>query len=234
MARALVLKDDTSPDERENVRWQTLQVSTLSIASCIGRILIGICLSELPLFYDGPNALSDRCNCRLWEAQRDEARPVDLYSGHVLPYFPVGRPSRSGHQTPTIRGHPGWDFVWRGVRSLADYHHRMVRNGYAQSFTSVETTRINSPSGISVIEPPHTAHFSENWGLVSISPLVAGNIFSMIFGRIFDAHSSYGEYGTRCLEGARCYSASLYVTTCACLCALILAFVAVKRDRRYR
>jgi len=42
MARALVLKDNTSPDERENMKWQALQVSALSIASCIGRILIGI------------------------------------------------------------------------------------------------------------------------------------------------------------------------------------------------
>ena len=40
MARALA----ASPDEQENVKWQTLQVSTLSIASCIGRILIGDCL----------------------------------------------------------------------------------------------------------------------------------------------------------------------------------------------
>ena len=42
MARALVLKDNASPDEEENVRWQTLHVSMLSIASCIGRIFIGI------------------------------------------------------------------------------------------------------------------------------------------------------------------------------------------------
>ena len=45
MARALALKDGASPDERENAKWQTIQVSTLSIASCISRILIG---SDLP------------------------------------------------------------------------------------------------------------------------------------------------------------------------------------------
>lgn len=47
MARALVLKDDPSPDEQENIKWQTLQVSTLSIASCIGRILIGNCFTRV-------------------------------------------------------------------------------------------------------------------------------------------------------------------------------------------
>jgi hypothetical protein len=56
----------------------------------------------------------------------------------------------------------------------------------------------------------------------------------MMFGRIFDAHSSYDEYGMRCLEGARCYSTSLYVTASACFCALVLALVAVKRDQKYR
>lgn len=42
MARALVLRDNTNPDEEESAKWQTFHVSTLSIASCIGRILIGI------------------------------------------------------------------------------------------------------------------------------------------------------------------------------------------------
>ena len=46
MARALALKGNTSLDERENAKWQTLQVSTLSIASCIGRILIGTLLRK--------------------------------------------------------------------------------------------------------------------------------------------------------------------------------------------
>jgi len=146
MARALTLKDNPSPDERENMKWQTLQVSTLSIASCVGRILIGIHLSELLLFCDDSNLLSDRCNCRLWKAQRDQARSVHLYSGHVLPHLSAGWPSRSGHQTATIRGHLGWDFVWRGVRSLTNYHHRMVWNGYAQSYFSVGTPGINLPS----------------------------------------------------------------------------------------
>ena len=159
---------------------------------------------------------------------------MHLYSGHVLPHFSVGRPWRSGYQTPTIRGYLSRGLVWWSVRSLTDYHHRMVRNGYAQSFASVGTTGINLPFAIPIAESPHTAHFSENWGLVSLSPLVAGNIFSMIFGRIFDANSSYTGQGMRCLEGARCYSASLYVTTWACVCALALAFVATKRDKRYR
>ena len=78
------------------------------------------------------------------------------------------------------------------------------------------------------------AHFSENLGFVTLSPLVMGNVFSMIFGRVFDAHSLDSEHGMRCFEGARCYSASLYVTTFACLCASALAFMAAGRGRKCR
>lgn len=46
MAHALVLRDNANPDEAENVKWQTFHVSMLSIASCFGRILIGISLPE--------------------------------------------------------------------------------------------------------------------------------------------------------------------------------------------
>lgn len=42
MARALVFKGNAASGEEESMKWQALQVSTLSIASCAGRILIGI------------------------------------------------------------------------------------------------------------------------------------------------------------------------------------------------
>ncbi|EJF60064.1 MFS general substrate transporter [Dichomitus squalens LYAD-421 SS1] len=32
-------------------------------------------------------------------------------------------------------------------------------------------------------------HFSENWGFVSLSPMIGGNVFSIAFGRNLDAHS---------------------------------------------
>ncbi|PWZ02829.1 MFS general substrate transporter [Testicularia cyperi] len=32
------------------------------------------------------------------------------------------------------------------------------------------------------------AHFSQNYGFVSLSPVVAGNIFNLLFGRIYDSH----------------------------------------------
>ncbi|KAF9652133.1 MFS general substrate transporter [Thelephora ganbajun] len=186
MARALVLKDNASPDERENMKWQALQVSTLSIASCVGRILIGVTADF------GKHRGMRRAWC------------ISLVAISFLISQLVG-------------------LRVQDIEHL-QYAAMLVGISYGGVFGLLPTI---------IVEWFGMAHFSENWGLVSLSPLVAGNIFSMIFGRIFDAHSSYSGYEMRCLEGARCYSASLYVTTVACLCALILAFVAVKRDQKY-
>lgn len=38
------------------------------------------------------------------------------------------------------------------------------------------------------IVPSPTGHFSENWGFVSMAPLIGGNTFSILFGRDFDSH----------------------------------------------
>lgn len=139
MACALALKDGTSPDEWENVKWQTLQVSTLSIASCVGRVLIGIRLPGLVLIYDGPNPLLDRRDCRLWKTKRDEACLVYLYGGHMLPHLSVGWTSCPGNRTPTICSCIGWNFVrWR-VRPPTDNHHRVVWNGCAWLLVSART-----------------------------------------------------------------------------------------------
>lgn len=90
MARALALKDNPGLDEEENVKWQTLQVSTLSIASCAGRILIGI-------FFSRGTALTrlnlpDRCDSGLCKSQRDETCLVSLCSRRIFPHFSVGGP----------------------------------------------------------------------------------------------------------------------------------------------
>jgi len=186
MARALVLQDNASPDEREYMKWQTLQVSTLSIASCIGRISIGV-IADF-----GKHRGMRRARC------------ISLVAASFLISQLVG-------------------LCVRNIRHL-QYAVALVGISYGGVFSLFPTI---------VIEWFGMAHFSENWGLACLSPLVAGNIFSMVFGRVFDAHSSYEGHDMICLEGARCYSASLYMTACACLCALIMASVAAKRDQRY-
>jgi len=101
-------------------------------------------------------------------------------------------------------------------------------------------------------------HFSENWGFVSLSPVLGSNAFSIAFGRNLDAHappsseapalnstsypvpehvSSLSRRGglpsaTQCLEGRACYRDSLKLTIAACCIALGLAMYAGWRDHR--
>jgi hypothetical protein len=84
------------------------------------------------------------------------------------------------------------------------------------------------------------AHFSENWGYLTMSPAVGGNVFSLAFGRNFDAHLPTPPPETQtapsthpqCLDGRLCYSSSLHMTIIACFVALLLALWAGYRDRR--
>ena len=87
------------------------------------------------------------------------------------------------------------------------------------------------------------AHFSENWGFMSLSPLLGGNLFSLAFGRNLDAHAPKDEQASssptpfpthdrQCLEGRECYASSLYITIAACSVALMLSVWAARRDSR--
>ena len=146
MARALVLKGNASPDEGENEKWQTFHVSALSIASCIGRILIGIIPFRL-LSSQGSNFLLDRCNSGLWKPQRNQACLVSFCSRCVFPHLSAGCPSRPRHRTPEVRSHFGRDFVRWGVRTTTDHHHRMVWNGSVRSlgFMGSQELTLRSP-----------------------------------------------------------------------------------------
>jgi len=82
-------------------------------------------------------------------------------------------------------------------------------------------------------------HFSENWGFLAVSPMVAGNLFSLVFGRNLDAHESTGRHAPlthvysapRCLLGLECYLDTVYLTMAATFLAILLSIWAGYRDR---
>ncbi|KAF9261114.1 MFS general substrate transporter [Marasmius fiardii PR-910] len=92
------------------------------------------------------------------------------------------------------------------------------------------------------------AHFSENWGYLSLAPLLGGNVFSVAFGRNLDAHEKAASGGPtsdtnflqapkppkelQCLDGKVCYVDSIRLTTFACLVAMGLSIWAAWRDRK--
>ncbi|KAI9718549.1 MAG: hypothetical protein M1812_004000 [Candelaria pacifica] len=54
---------------------------------------------------------------------------------------------------------------------------------------------------------------SQNWGTMTIAPIVSGNIFNLIYGAIYDHHSILLPGGERnCPEGLKCYSSAYWLT----------------------
>lgn len=97
------------------------------------------------------------------------------------------------------------------------------------------------------------AHFSENWGYLSMSPMVSGNLFSIIFGRNFDAHEGVQtevipspsaslklihdsdpttSADLRCIQGLECYVDTIYLTIGVALLSILLSVWAGWRDKR--
>ena len=88
----------------------------------------------------------------------------------------------------------------------------------------------------------HIAHFSENWGILCASPIIASSVFALAFGRNLDAHDGPPDMGsihpfgsspaTQCTQGKECYVTALYLTAGACFVAVLLSVWAALRDRR--
>ena len=88
-----------------------------------------------------------------------------------------------------------------------------------------------------------SAHFSENWGYLALSPIVAGNLFSLIFGKNLDAHGSPAHdallntppievySAPQCLLGLDCYLSTIYLTMLMTFFAILLSIWAGYRDR---
>lgn len=82
--------------------------------------------------------------------------------------------------------------------------------------------------------------FSTNWGFMTLSPVVSGNIYNLFYGTVFDAHSIVEPDGSRqCTEGLACYKDAYYVTLASCFIGLIVSlwtiwFVNRKRKEEER
>ena len=114
--------------------------------------------------------------------------------------------------------------VWFAANNI----HRVVRPWCVGNIPSFIATR--------VFKLP-AAHFSENWGIISVFPVLGGNIFSIVFGCNLDAHEPSASLipspsitSTRCLAGRECYVQTLYLNIWACVIALCLSFWAGRRD----
>jgi len=197
VAQSLYAKNTPVYDEVESFKFQTFQVSVVSVMNCAGRISIGV--------------LTDFVKNRIG------ARRAYCISLVATLFF----------------------FSQLVAMSIVDVRELwkaslMVGFSYGAMFGLFPTITIDW-FGIS--------HFSENWGLVALSPLIGGNLFSMAFGKNLDQHASHPNetepppttspdttIHAQCMDGRECYIWSLKLTTWACVLAFGLAVWAGYRD----
>ena len=76
---------------------------------------------------------------------------------------------------------------------------------------------------------------SQNWGFMTLSPVLSGNIFNLFYGAVFDAHSIVGSSGEQyCDEGIACYRAAYFVTLGACGLGLVVTLLVIRHQRLQR
>ncbi|MCJ1309308.1 hypothetical protein MMC25_002967 [Agyrium rufum] len=70
---------------------------------------------------------------------------------------------------------------------------------------------------------------SQNWGWMTLAPVISGNIFNLLYGRIYDSHSNIDHDGHRqCLQGIRCYRTAYWVTFGASLAGVLVALWSIR------
>ncbi|KAK0722127.1 major facilitator superfamily domain-containing protein [Lasiosphaeria miniovina] len=76
---------------------------------------------------------------------------------------------------------------------------------------------------------------SQNWGFMTLSPVISGNIFNLFYGTVFDSHSVVGDGGERsCPDGLDCYRNAYFVTLGACGLGLLVTLSTIRHQYQQR
>lgn len=203
MSQALYAKETPVYDDIQAAKWQTTQVSTISIMNCVGRVFLGLICDY------GKNKLG-----------------IPRSYSLVLVSFLLLVSQIVITRIDSVKN------LWIASSTLGF--------AYGSTFSLLATM---------CVEWFGMPHFSENWGFLSMAPMVGGNLFSIIFGRNLDAHetipqpsdrSALGSHvirraklkaPPRCTLGKECYIDSLYLTIGTCFLSILLSLWACWRDK---
>lgn len=70
---------------------------------------------------------------------------------------------------------------------------------------------------------------SQNWGSMCLAAVLSGNAFNLIYGAVYDHHSSSADQD--CLDGLKCYRFAYWVTLVAALLALSVSLWGIRTER---
>ena len=86
-----------------------------------------------------------------------------------------------------------------------------------------------------VVETFGIAGLSQNWGTMTLAPIPFGNVFNLVYGRIYDGHSVIRGDGVRdCREGLECYRSAYLVTTVASIVGVGMSVWSIRHDYQKR
>lgn len=76
---------------------------------------------------------------------------------------------------------------------------------------------------------------STNWGCMTLSPIISGNVFNLFYGKVYDSHSILTPGGQRiCIDGLPCYRSAYVVTFVACVVGLIVSLWSIRYTHKLR
>ncbi|PHH58878.1 hypothetical protein CDD81_4184 [Ophiocordyceps australis] len=74
--------------------------------------------------------------------------------------------------------------------------------------------------------------FSQNWGFITLAPVVSSNAFNIFYGFVYDKHSVIEPNGQRsCHDGLACYRAAYWVTLGACSAVFLIILRTFRHER---
>lgn len=74
---------------------------------------------------------------------------------------------------------------------------------------------------------------SQNWGVMCMSPVIWGNIFNLLYGRIYDSHSVELPNGELdCSEGLKCYRTSYIITFYAGIAGIAITLWTIWHEKK--
>ncbi|KAI9672514.1 MAG: hypothetical protein M1817_003280 [Caeruleum heppii] len=74
---------------------------------------------------------------------------------------------------------------------------------------------------------------SQNWGCMTLAPVISGNIFNLLYGTIYDHHSPLLPGSSRtCPEGLACYRSAYYITLAASVLGVVVSLWSIRMEGR--
>jgi MFS family permease len=76
---------------------------------------------------------------------------------------------------------------------------------------------------------------SQNWGFMTVAPVISSNVFNLLYGTIFDHHSVVEPGGERvCHDGLECYRAAYGVTLVSCVVGVGVTLWVIRHQQLMR